>query len=244
MAESIVTAGRGKETPSPSEWLVMEVLVARLRLGETNWPFLNCHKQTILKLEKRGWVGWKSHIVEGALMVWLTGDGRKAWGVSESDVIVERLCQDVDDANGASPDARAADAELEQLRSSRPFVERLVAGQLSARLAEVEAERDAERAEVERLRVRSRFLGEHGAIAHAKWKAQCAEVERLRVENRLLGEQSAIANAQWKAECALADQLAEALRAVRHDRPTAHTDNVWTAINQALEIFEEARHER
>jgi hypothetical protein len=42
-------------------------------------------------------------------------------------------------------------------------------------------------------------------------------------------------------ERALADQLAEALRAVRHDRPTAHTDNVWTAINQALEIHEEAR---
>jgi ABC-type phosphate transport system auxiliary subunit len=36
--------------------------------------------------------------------------------------------------------------------------------------------------EIERLRVQNRFLGEHGAIAHAKWKAQCAEVERLRAE--------------------------------------------------------------
>ena len=38
----------------------------------------------------------------------------------------------------------------------------------------------AERAEVERLQVQNRFLGEQGAIAHANWKAQCAEVERLR----------------------------------------------------------------
>jgi len=36
------------------------------------------------------------------------------------------------------------------------------------------------RAEVERLRVQNRFLGEQGAIAHANWKAQCAEVDRLR----------------------------------------------------------------
>jgi hypothetical protein len=50
----------------------------------------------------------------------------------------------------------------------------------------------AERAEVERLRVQNRFLGEQGAIAHANWKAQCAEVERLR--KRLQACQSADAS--------------------------------------------------
>jgi hypothetical protein len=36
--------------------------------------------------------------------------------------------------------------------------------------------------EIERLRVQNRFLGEQGAIAHAKWKGQSAEVDRLRDE--------------------------------------------------------------
>lgn len=43
---------------------------------------------------------------------------------------------------------------------------------------------------------------------------------------------------------ASADQLANALRAVQHDRPSAHTDGVWAAINQALITHEEARRER
>jgi hypothetical protein len=43
-------------------------------------------------------------------------------------------------------------------------------------------------AEVERLQVQNRFLGEQGAIAHANWKAQCDEVERLRGETSLLME--------------------------------------------------------
>lgn len=43
------------------------------------------------------------------------------------------------------------------------------------------------------------------------------------------------------AERALADQLAKALRAVRADRPTAHTDAVWVGINTALETYEETR---
>ena len=40
---------------------------------------------------------------------------------------------------------------------------------------------------------------------------------------------------------ASADQLANALRAVQHDRPSAHTDDVWAAINHALTTHEEAR---
>ena len=43
---------------------------------------------------------------------------------------------------------------------------------------------------------------------------------------------------------ALADQLARALRSCIHDRPTAHTDEVWQRIHRALEAHEEARRER
>ena len=40
---------------------------------------------------------------------------------------------------------------------------------------------------------------------------------------------------------ASADHLAQALRVVLHDRPSAHTDNVWAVINHALITYEEAR---
>ena len=50
--------------------------------------------------------------------------------------------------------------------------------------------------------------------------------------------------ADLAAERALADQLAEALRGVLHDRPSAHTDNVWAVINYALNTYNEARRER
>jgi hypothetical protein len=43
------------------------------------------------------------------------------------------------------------------------------------------------------------------------------------------------------AERALADKLARALRSVIHDKPTAHTDEVWLRIHKALEAHEEAR---
>jgi hypothetical protein len=42
-------------------------------------------------------------------------------------------------------------------------------------------------------------------------------------------------------ERALADQMAMALAAVKADRPTAHTDKVWSAVCDALAAYEEAR---
>lgn len=46
------------------------------------------------------------------------------------------------------------------------------------------------------------------------------------------------------AERRLANQLADALKMVLHDRPSAHTDNVWAVINHALNTYEEVRCER
>ncbi len=43
------------------------------------------------------------------------------------------------------------------------------------------------------------------------------------------------------AERALADQMAGALRAVKHDRPTAHTDKVWSVVCDALDDYGKAR---
>jgi hypothetical protein len=71
--------------------------------------------------------------------------------------IVERLRHDASlECDYVCPDdlfylADVAD-EIERLRAEHTFVERLVAGQLSARMAELEADLAAERAEVARLR--------------------------------------------------------------------------------------------
>jgi hypothetical protein len=61
-------------------------------------------------------------------------------------------------------------------------------------------------------------------------QAQQAEIVRLRAER--------------DAERALADQLAKALAAVKADRPSVHTHEVWTAVCNALDDYGKARRER
>ena len=68
-----------------------------------------------------------------------------------------------------------------------------------------------------------------------------AEVERLEGQRKLRADLAYLFKAERDDERALADQLADALRTVRHDRPSAHTDNVWAVINHALITYEEAR---
>lgn len=70
---------------TPTEYLVMEVLVARcVRLGEALWTFPTSVVPALRRLEKRGWVGWKYGIVEKTCMVHLTDAGAKVWAVDES----------------------------------------------------------------------------------------------------------------------------------------------------------------
>ena len=93
----------------------------------------------------------------------------------------------------------------------------------------------AAKAEIERLR---------------RWKAEAIEVLRRwdavadMVPARLGDLKSdavAVEIERLRAERALADKLARALRSVIHDKPTAHTDEVWLRIHKALEAHEEAR---
>ena len=68
---------------TPTEDLVMEVLSARARLGETMWTFNSCHKQTIRKLESRGLVNMIHGTVDKTVRASLTDDGRKEYMMSE-----------------------------------------------------------------------------------------------------------------------------------------------------------------
>ena len=83
-----------------------------------------------------------------------------------------------------------------------------------------------------------------------RWKAEAIEVLRRwdavadMVPVRLGDRKSDAVAAEIErlhAERALADKLARALRSVIHDKPTAHTDEVWLRIHKALEAHEEAR---
>lgn len=68
---------------SPTEWLAMEVLVARWRIGDESWSFPSSHRPIIARLEARGWVWSGSSPAPGTIRVFLAGPGLRAWGVDE-----------------------------------------------------------------------------------------------------------------------------------------------------------------
>jgi hypothetical protein len=67
--------------PTPTEWLIMEVLAARWRLGETTWHFPNTLKPALKRLAERDWIAYKAATVEGHQRAWLRTDGKLEWGL-------------------------------------------------------------------------------------------------------------------------------------------------------------------
>ena len=61
---------------TPTEYLIVEVLAARWRLGEASWPFPKRLRFALRKLRGRGMIWFKSDIVQGQLRVGLTEIGR------------------------------------------------------------------------------------------------------------------------------------------------------------------------
>ena len=59
------------------EELIMEVLIARWRLGENIWPFNDTKPilQALMTLEGKGWLGYKNGVVQHTLNAWPTVDG-------------------------------------------------------------------------------------------------------------------------------------------------------------------------
>ena len=64
---------------TPTEYLVMEVLAARYRLGESCWTFPSRVRPALRALQERGFLEWKSGSVERTSLVWLTQAGQEAW---------------------------------------------------------------------------------------------------------------------------------------------------------------------
>jgi hypothetical protein len=65
------------EALSPTQELVLEVLAARHRLGETLWSFTTKLTPSVRPLEVLGLVWWKSGVVERTIQVGLTDAGVK-----------------------------------------------------------------------------------------------------------------------------------------------------------------------
>ena len=67
--------------PTPTEWLIMEVLAARWRLSERSWHFPNSLKPALKRLAMRDWIAYKAATVEGHQQAWLRTDGKLEWGL-------------------------------------------------------------------------------------------------------------------------------------------------------------------
>lgn len=61
---------------TPTEDLLLEVLAARYRLGETMWTFDKRHKTALEKLQARGLVSVMHGIVENTCRASLTEEGK------------------------------------------------------------------------------------------------------------------------------------------------------------------------
>lgn len=60
----------------PTEYLVGEVLAARIRLGEQCWTFPTSVRPAIKRLAERGLIGWKHGTLPKTCLVWFTEEGR------------------------------------------------------------------------------------------------------------------------------------------------------------------------
>lgn len=65
-----------QESLPPTQYLMLEVLAARHRLGETCWTFPSTHTPTARALATLGLVGYKSGNVPQTIIVWLTEAGQ------------------------------------------------------------------------------------------------------------------------------------------------------------------------
>lgn len=61
---------------TPTEELILDVLQARIRLGENIWNFDSRLKPSIEKLQAKGLINFKSGNVENTLLAWPTEEGK------------------------------------------------------------------------------------------------------------------------------------------------------------------------
>jgi hypothetical protein len=64
------------ENFTPTQELIMDLLVARARLGENVWTFSTRVTKAVEDLSQKGHVYWKSAPTYGHILVWLTEESK------------------------------------------------------------------------------------------------------------------------------------------------------------------------
>lgn len=64
---------------TPMQQLILENLGSRLRLGHEVWTFTSSQglSKALKALAATGYLGWKSGVIQGTNLVWLTEAGRR-----------------------------------------------------------------------------------------------------------------------------------------------------------------------
>jgi len=72
---------------TPTEYLVLDVMVGRYRLGDDGWTFPTTVRPALERLSQRDFLNYKSGVVQGTLLAWLSADGAKFLKLDEPYVI-------------------------------------------------------------------------------------------------------------------------------------------------------------
>ena len=62
---------------TPTEYLILDVMVARYRLGDNSWTFPTRFRPAMKFLAARGYLRFKSGVVMHTLHAWLTDEGAR-----------------------------------------------------------------------------------------------------------------------------------------------------------------------
>lgn len=62
----------------PTQYLVIETLAARWRLGEVCWTFPNMVRPALRGLQEAGLIAYKDASIEGCQLAWFTEKGKEA----------------------------------------------------------------------------------------------------------------------------------------------------------------------
>lgn len=89
---------------SPTQYLIVETLTARARLGEPYWTFPTSVRKAVRELADRGVVQWKSGVVPKTVQVWLTDLGRLAALAFNYQIpILKQIADEIVDYPGPDP---------------------------------------------------------------------------------------------------------------------------------------------
>lgn len=91
----------------PVQYLILELLAARVRTGEQVWSFPDRLRPQLRKLAEAGLIGWQSSPAPGACHAWFLDPGRTLMLLDDFQTPVTRLEKALEELHGRLAEARA-----------------------------------------------------------------------------------------------------------------------------------------